>query len=1109
MAIRLWPQDYERKDHITKAEKGILRYAARNFQNGHMVVGIDPVGLSSEKVKMGMYISPNEALVTFSIYSGKIHAMPVFSYIAYVQMVESKIYERLLDSKLLIVRNGEKKALKFPYKHIVMFPDEVVGKTTVSKDDLQQLRDYATFDSFRPIASDGKEKRIEDLKIFAGIRKAYDKTFKSLSELECRAIFERLAPEYTVVMNETINVRIAERKTLVTEADLRITGKELEYKTFFLDEYQVDIVNDMGKGHRVILANPGAGKSVLLLSKAFKYASLYKGSNVLLTCYNSNLADSYNFKRSCAIFGKDSKLFIMTFHKLVKKIYEECLHFHCASNIATEEEIQKCIDLVKQGKVKLRFKAIFIDEVQIFDPLYLELCYRLLEDGDDRVFLMAGDLNQAVRALSRKGDAPWKRMNGIQLDFTGRVRYIEKNYRNSQEIGEYISHMLQHMNTRLSMLDLINSLEYEYNSFKVGTNPTIALKVRTGVQRTSIKTSVIAAIKEIATTYKISYSDIAVLFPFRKVPYLNYHFLYWLQQGLDEEGISYSMIINEKNGFFVKKKPGDITGVVISTIESSLGLDFKAVILAGLFPYNYVNLNGQVGSEIKTWSAIKNMPEEQQTAVQSQMRAVYTACSRARDVLCVISDLKSGTPMEEIIKKVPDRTPLPQSPTQSGTPSTGVRAGNKLNTVTKSTASATIKERLGTFDAHYESFLSYYAKELVPEAQRKLIRFVGATATISMYESHIWHLYHMDGRRFPCEYPSAEAGEDFYSYTDNNDITRILIGYAPYGRSITDGMWESVYIMRLVVYRMIQFLDESYEKLCAVGFSGSIDEYRDMLYDYWIELVYNNRKQDAMELENAFQNQANNYLEAKGVPKYVIEQMTSDVDFQTVRKTLFDIQANRKNFESTNLLLATSTISHGVDEDSFNVMYFFGMPNNNAEYIQAYSRTGRKFTGIVVDIIRLMRVRDRSYLKNFVIFHQNRDDLVEAVPINRWAKNAIYSTLPGLLAGLIRQYYTIKTNSDSLHNAIKVQKLLRSGEIDIDDAVSKLIAAYGCNEQEKMSLAYKEIITEEAVNILSGIKNGNFTKELSLSDAIGKFSHGKKMPMTSLRDTEEQIDIKI
>ena len=656
MSIRLWPQDYERKEHITKAEKALLRYAARNFQSGHIAVGIDPLGLSSEKIKLGMYISPNKGLITFSIYTGKISALPVVFYRNYVEMVEGKIQERLLDSKLLIVRNGQNKALKFPYKHIVMFPDEIAGKASVSPEELTQLLNYATFDSFRPITSSGKEKRIEDLRMFDGIRCLYDKTFKTLSTAECRAIFERLAPEYTVVMNETENVRIAEKKTFVTDVDLRITGREVEYKTFFLDEYQVGVVNDMGKGHRVILANPGAGKSVLLLSKAFKYASLYKDSKVLLTCYNNNLADSYNFKRNCANFGENDNLFIMTFHKLVKKIYEECLHSHCETNIATDEEIQKCIDWVKQGKVNLKFKAIFIDEVQIFDPLYLELCYSLLEEDEDHVFLMAGDLNQAVRALSRKGDAPWKRINGVHLDFTGRVRYIEKNYRNSKEIGEYISHMLQHMNTRLSMLDLINSLEYEYNSFKIGTNPTVALKVQTGVQRIDIKKQVVAAIKEISTKYKISYSDIAVLFPYRQVPYHKYYFLYWLQQGLDEEGIPYSMIINEHEGSHIKARQGDISGVIISTIESSLGLDFKAVILAGLYPYNYVNVDGEVVGEIKTWTSIKNMPENQQTAVQSQMRAVYTACSRARDVLYVISDLNPGSPMEEIIKKQSDRS---------------------------------------------------------------------------------------------------------------------------------------------------------------------------------------------------------------------------------------------------------------------------------------------------------------------------------------------------------------------------------------------------------------------------------------------------------------------
>ena len=420
-----------------------------------------------------------------------------------------------------------------------------------------------------------------------------------------------------------------------------------------------------------------------------------------------------------------------------------------------------------------------------------------------------------------------------------------------------------------------------------------------------------------------------------------------------------------------------------------------------------------------------------------------------------------------------------------------------------------VKESLGTFDAHYESFINYYAKKLVPPSQRKQIRFIGATATISMYKEHIQNLYHMAGRRFPCEYPSVKSGEDFYSYTDEEDVTRILLGYAPYGRSITDGMWESVYIMRLIVYRMIQFPEEGCAALREKGFTGSIEDYKEMLYDYWIELVYNNRKQDAMELENAFRNQGNNYLEAKGVPKFAIKQMTSDVDFQEVRKALFDIQANRKNFESTNLLLATSTISHGVDEDSFNVMYFFGMPNNNAEYIQAYSRTGRKHTGIVIDIIRLMRVRDRSYLKNFVVFHQNKDDLVESVPINRWAKNAIYSTLPGLLAGLIMQYYAGQAGEENLYKAVKVKKLLTDGTIDIEDAIKKMTEIYGCTPQEKLSLAYEETIREEVTNILTGIRDGNFDKSEFLSDAIAKFSRGRKKPMTSLRDTEEQIEIKI
>ena len=665
MAIRLWPQDYERKEHITKAEKALLRNAARNFRSGHIAVGIDPLGMSTATVKMGMYISPSEGLLTYSLYAGKLDPSKIDSYLMYVKMIEDRLYARLLDSKMLIVRTGDYKVLKFPYKHIVMFPDEKIGMVSGTKDQLQRLYAYATYGFFQPITSDGKEKLVKDLKIFGDIRKSYDKSFTEIAEPECRAIFERLAPEYTVVMNETEKVQVETKCIAVSDEDMKITGKEQEYKTFFLDEYQVGIVNDMGKGHRVILANPGAGKSVLLLSKAFKYASMYKDSNVLLTCFNSNLADSYNFKKNCASFGANHHLYIMTLHKLVKKIYEECLHTRCASNIATDEEIRACIEQVHQGNVKLRFKAIFIDEVQIFDPLYLQLCYLLLEHGDDNVFLMAGDLNQAVRALSRKGDAPWKRIPGIKLDFTGRVRYIEKNYRNSKEIGEYIRNMLTLMNNRPSMLDMINSMEYEYNSFKVGENPTVALKVKTGVDRMSIQKEVITAIKEVATKYKIGYSDIAVLFPYKKHAILRYHFMYWLTSALDREDIPYSLITSSDENPYDRRRYSATTGIVVSTIDSSLGLDFKAVILAGLYPYNYVFCekgDSVYKKEIGSWEAIKKMEEQEQSKVQSQMRSMYTACSRARDILYVISDLKPGSPMEEIINCVGKKI-VPSVPT--------------------------------------------------------------------------------------------------------------------------------------------------------------------------------------------------------------------------------------------------------------------------------------------------------------------------------------------------------------------------------------------------------------------------------------------------------------
>lgn len=296
MPIRLWPNDYVKKEHITSYERYLLRNAEKNFKDGHFVVDIDPVRMSDSTLKMGMYLSPSEGLVTYSLFPGDINVQLMDVYINHVQTVENKIYERLLDSKILIIRAGEYKVLKFPYKHMILFQNELTGKSKFENAQLQRLAAYASYKFFHPVDITGTIKYKKDLKIFEYIRKEYDPNFKEISDIEQKAIFERLAPEYTVVMNEMENVQVPVNRTFHSEEEMRITGDELEYRTFFLDEYQVGLVNDMGRGHRVILANPGAGKSVLLLSKAFKYASMYKDSQILLTCYNNNLADSYCFK---------------------------------------------------------------------------------------------------------------------------------------------------------------------------------------------------------------------------------------------------------------------------------------------------------------------------------------------------------------------------------------------------------------------------------------------------------------------------------------------------------------------------------------------------------------------------------------------------------------------------------------------------------------------------------------------------------------------------------------------------------------------------------------------------------------------------------------------
>lgn len=415
-----------------------------------------------------------------------------------------------------------------------------------------------------------------------------------------------------------------------------------------------------------------------------------------------------------------------------------------------------------------------------------------------------------------------------------------------------------------------------------------------------------------------------------------------------------------------------------------------------------------------------------------------------------------------------------------------------------------IRESLGTYASHYESFVDFFVKNVSPSKRK--IKIIGATATISSYESQITHLYNKDPLRFPCASPYEN--KNFYSFVDNDDTQRLILGYAPYGKAIINSVVYSLKYMRRVINA---YLQEPNKVLAIQGIGiESVEDALKILEDYWIFLEYNNVKRDGNNVEGALETPINVELSKEGITPFITRKMTGDETFQDVREVLSQVENTKDVFNGVNLIAATSMISHGVDADRFNVMFFYGMPGNTAEYIQAYSRTGRKHSSIVIDIMRPSRETDQSYLKNFVKFHEFKDIMVESVPINRWATKAIDGTLPGIFTGLLLNKYdlNIQYSIGTLFYMKNIKKAVLNGLLVKEDIRNELYQSYGCvvaGEINELGNQYKLSIDNFIDHIFESITDRNWVDEHIFTG----FSLLGYRIMNSLRDTDTQLIIEL
>jgi hypothetical protein len=141
------------------------------------------------------------------------------------------------------------------------------------------------------------------------------------------------------------------------------------------------------------------------------------------------------------------------------------------------------------------------------------------------------------------------------------------------------------------------------------------------------------------------------------------------------------------------------------------------------------------------------------------------------------------------------------------------------------------------------------------------------------------------------------------------------------------------------------------------------------------------------------------------IPKYLDQlEVPFDGEFAAA-ESKWVIRRGPDDPRPIDVVLATNMLSVGVDVNRLGVMVVNGQPKGTAEYIQATSRVGRAFPGLVVAVLTWARPRDLSHYETFEHYHATFYQHVEAQSVTPFSPRAMDRGLTGAMLSLMRNRF--------------------------------------------------------------------------------------------------------